>query len=337
MESSNSEKDFHGFGSDVVLPRRLVLEVAGEGEDEYLVSVSREQVTRKRGRGKGVRGSLDTCGGGAIRTENIINERRRNSAVLENALSSPSTSLAPENTPTTSSLPSSVTGTSTRQKMYMLDKVDTRFKFSKLPKAKTVLNIFLLQLNNSSDTFTAAKETITQLKEVWAYHFGRRIIQGYDQDMQENSKKMISEDFNIRRKILNLWEQWKEMERTSRRKDRCATPSFLERQVKFDQEVLDMPFNILAEGYAEILQHESGIKDWKEDLQHLHNQLLRDQIDTCDSRDFKQKKRDNRKVREKQSEEEAQKKQEEEEKAKKMQHSPMDDIEEVDDKDLDEN
>mgnify|MGYP007114569289 CR=1 FL=1 len=49
-------------------------------------------------------------------------------------------------------------------------------------------------------------------------------------------------------------------------------------------------------------------KDWKEDLQHLHNQLLRDQIGTCDTRDFKQKSRDNRKVREK-----AQKKQEEEE------------------------
>ena len=35
MESSDSEQDFHGFGSDVVLPMRLVLEVAGVGEDEY--------------------------------------------------------------------------------------------------------------------------------------------------------------------------------------------------------------------------------------------------------------------------------------------------------------
>ena len=78
--------------------------------------------------------------------------------------------------------------------------------------------------------------------------------------MQENTKKMIMEDFNIRRKILKLWKQWKDMERTSRRKDRVATPSFLEKQEKFVHEVLDMAFNILTKGYDEILQHESGLE-----------------------------------------------------------------------------
>ena len=204
MESSDSEQDFHGFGSDVVLPRRLVLEVAGEGEDEYLVNVSREKVTRRKGRPKGSRGSLDTCGVGAISTLNCIDEKRRNSAVPENSLSLPSASLAPETTPTTTSMPRSATGTSTRLKMYLLDKVDTRFKFSKLPKANAVLNIFLLHLNNSSVTFTAAQETISQLKEVWTHHFGSRVIHRYDQDMQENTKEIIMEDLNIRPKILKL-------------------------------------------------------------------------------------------------------------------------------------
>jgi exonuclease III len=196
----------------------------------------------------------------AISTLNCIDEKRRNSAVPENSLSLPSASLAPETTPTTTSMPRSATGTSTRLKMYLLDKVDTGFKFSKLPKANAVLNIFLLHLNNSSVTFTAAQETISQLKEVWTHHFGSRVIHGYDQDMQENTKKMIMGDFNIRRKILNLWKQWKDMERTSRRKDRGATPSFLEKQEKFVHEVLDIPFNILTEGYDDILQHESGIR-----------------------------------------------------------------------------
>ena len=27
--------DFHGFGSDTVFPKRLILETAGEGDEEY--------------------------------------------------------------------------------------------------------------------------------------------------------------------------------------------------------------------------------------------------------------------------------------------------------------
>ena len=132
MEISDSEQYFHGLGSDAVLPMRLVLD--------------------------GSRGSLDTCGDGAISTLNCIDEKRRTSAVL---------------------------------------------------------NIFILQLNNSSVTFTAAQETISQLEKVWTHHFSSRVIHGYDQDMQENTKKMIMEDFNIRRKVLKLLKQWKDMERTS--------------------------------------------------------------------------------------------------------------------------
>ena len=39
-----------------------------------------------------------------------------------------------------------------------------------------------------------------------------------------------------------------------------------------------------------------GIKDWKEDLLHLKNQLQRNQVGTCGKSDNKQKKKDNRAV-----------------------------------------
>ena len=68
----------------------------------------------------------------------------------------------------------------------------------------------------------------------------------------------------------------------------------LNKREKFVSEVLDMPLNILCGGYEEILKHEAGIKDWNEDLIHLHNQLQREQVGCCDSRDYKKRKRDNR-------------------------------------------
>ena len=63
--------------------------------------------------------------------------------------------------------------------------------------------------------------------------------------------------------------------------------------------MLDMPLNILCQDFKIILQLDSGITDWKEDLQHLYNQLQRDQVGTCDRLDFKHKKKDDRKVLEK--------------------------------------
>ena len=43
---------------------------------------------------------------------------------------------------------------------------------------------------------------------------------------------------------------------------------------------------------------DSGITDWKEDLQHFHNQLEREPVGNCDGLDFKQKKKENIKLKE---------------------------------------
>ena len=68
---------------------------------------------------------------------------------------------------------------------------------------------------------------------------------GYDTDMEE-TKKIISDDKNIKRKILKIWKEWKELERASNREDRCQTPGFKKKEEKFVNDVMDMPFNILG-------------------------------------------------------------------------------------------
>ena len=99
---------------------------------------------------------------------------------------------------------------------------------------------------------------------------------------------MYIDDKYIMEKIINLWKDWKAMERTSKREDRCTKPSFPKQQDSFLQNILDLPFNILCRDYENILKTESGIKDWREDLQNLHKQLQREQVGTCDGYDAKQ-------------------------------------------------
>ena len=52
-------------------------------------------------------------------------------------------------------------------------------------------------------------------------------------------------------------------------------------------DILDLPFDILCQDHASILQ-KSGIIDWAEDLQHLKNQMSRDQPGSCDGVDLRQ-------------------------------------------------
>ena len=226
---------------------------------------------------------------------------------------SPATPLASGAGPTLSGK-----GSKTRPKVYLVDKLEPSLGFAKLPKSKAVLSVFLFHLQGS-DTTSAGNSTLSILKEVWKHHFGPRVVLGYDIGMEEATKKIISDDKYILEKIINLWKNWRDMERTSKRKDRATKPSFLKQQDNFLTNVLDLPFNILCRDYEDILKTESGIKDWREDLQHLHNQLQKEQVGTCDGYDAKQQKRDNRLVFEKLRED-----------AKKSASSDMDQIEEAD-------
>ena len=292
-----SSPDFHGFGPETDIPGRLVVETAGEGEDEHVVRVFRKTRTG-RPRGGGERQPS------AINISNIIDQPRKPS--LNHTLTSPASSAAAsssEISSKTSSKPHTshlqATGTQTRPKIYLLDNLADSFGFSKLPKTRAVLSVFLSyhQKREDNKASIAAQDTLCQVKQVWKYHFGERVIMGYDTGMKEETPKMISDDKNIQMKILKVWQEWLALEKESRR-ERASKEGFLKKQAKFVDEVLDMPFSILGRGYQEVLK-DSGIKDWKEDLQHLHNQLEKEQIGTCDSQDFKQKKKDNRKIKEK--------------------------------------
>ena len=72
---------------------------------------------------------------------------------------------------------------------------------------------------------------------------------------------MIFEDREIKKKILSMWKQFKELERVTRRPDRSYKPTFLAKQERFVNNILDMPFPIVRHNYAIVLK-ESNIKDW---------------------------------------------------------------------------
>ena len=265
--------DFHGFESDTFIPGRLEIETRGTGDEEKVVKVWRK---RKRGNQRLGCGVEDRS---TISKMNILPDPE----ILDlnhNKFSSTSTSSV--------SLP----------KVYLLDSQSDTFGFAKLPKSKAVLGVFLHNLKDS-DPDKAAGRTTDELKDVWRHHFGMRVILGYDSAMKEISKKIISDDKYIKTKILNLWKDWKLLLKTSQRKERAAKPAFKEKEKNFVDEVLDMPFNIANRNYESVLKSESGITDWNEDLKHLHNQLQKEQIGACKGLDIKQKKRDNKKVKEK--------------------------------------
>ena len=123
-----------------------------------------------------------------------------------------------------------------------------------------------------------------------------REIDGFDSNLQEATAVMVIKDIHAKAKIKSTWKEWMELERTARRPDRATKPSFKAKEERFVKEVFDMPFNITRADYATVLKEDSGIIDWKEDLLHLDNQLKREQIGSCDSWDFKQKKRDKNKL-----------------------------------------
>ena len=281
-----------GHDQDEV-PGQLVVKTAGEGAEENMDRVSRK---RKAGRPKG--GGVKKPS--SVSSSNIVEQPRIPRTSSSQSLpTSPPQSTSQEVEKSTPSQ-SNATGTKTRPKVFLLDNAPSSFGFSKLPKTNAVLGIFLTKLKeNQNNEFTAAQNTTKELLEVWKHHFGERVIMGYDSNLKEESVKMVSDDKNIQKKIITVWKDWHQLEKESRRGDRRgSTPGFLKKQDRFVNEVLDMPFKILGRGYEDVLKS-SGIKDWKEDLQHLHNQMERDQIGTCLSEDFKQRKKDNREAKEK--------------------------------------
>ena len=135
--------------------------------------------------------------------------------------------------------PAVESATSSRPKPYLLEKLESSIGFAKLPKTMTALSVFLFHLEiENLDPAKAAQETLNKVKEVWVHHFGTRVINGFDDNLKEEAKKMIISDDNGRRKLISLWKSWKELERISRRPDRAMKNSFKKRQEEFVSYVL---------------------------------------------------------------------------------------------------
>ena len=124
-----------------------------------------------------------------------------------------------------------------------------------------------------------------------------RLVFGYDSQTHLKNKSILQDERTIRTKILDLWKDWKGLRETSQRPDRASKSSFMKKEENFVMNVLDMPFKILCRDYENNMST-AGITAWKEDLQHLNNQLERDQVGTCSGYDVRQKKKDNRKLKE---------------------------------------
>ena len=178
-------------------------------------------------------------------------------------------------------------GTATRTKLYLLGKPSTcDISYSKIPKSSTVLRVFFHYLisdpnnNKHSNNLTLATKkavrdsamtTVNDIKKVWCHHFGITLILGKEfEGGQINPKKiMINTENTICTKIEKLYDEWKGLERLSRRNDR---KDLLMKKEEMFKVKLDIPFNILQKEGEEILCN-SGIKDWQEELQYLRQQL----------------------------------------------------------------
>ena len=220
--SPPSSPPFHGFSDDTIFPQQLVLVTEGEGDEEQLVDVFKKHKVGRPSQGW----EKDKY----INKENISESSRRppSESVISTSKASSSKTF-----------PAVESATSSRPKPYLLEKLEPSIRFAKLSKTRTALSVFLFHLEiEKLDPPKAAQETLNNVKEIWVYHFGTRVINGFDDNLKEEAKKMIISDDNGRRKLISLWKSWKELERISRRPDRAMKNSFKKRQEEFVSNVL---------------------------------------------------------------------------------------------------
>ena len=134
-----------------------------------------------------------------------------------------------------------------------------------------------------------------EVGEVWTLYFGVYVTHGKNSynDIEENEgAKIVIRQDNIEAKILKLYQDYRKLEQESKRPARCGTDSFKAKEEAFSDR-LDTPMDIAKKNAEEKLR-ESPIMNWREDWQHLQNQLQRNQKGCLGLPDLHQKKRDER-------------------------------------------
>ena len=283
---------FHGFGVEEELPGRLLIKTVEVDGEEVFEEITRE---KRRGRPKGVSKLPEISP--------PINKKR------SRAESDPADIPAWRTSSPTPTTPRSATGgTGSRPSFYLLGQAPTSLKMAKVPIQGAVLGRFLTHLEVSSIK-EAAAVTRTEVKKVWLYHFGSRLVEGREIGLEEEgqeSKKIVRTDRHIDDLIKSLHRDWVKLEKESRRSARANKDNFKNKEAGFMKSMLK-PFNIAKLKVEEIMK-ESGIIDWVEEYQYLTNQLSEGQHGCPGPEDTHQKKRDVRNVTDKLSAIEAEKK-----------------------------
>ena len=141
--------------------------------------------------------------------------------------------------------------TTSRPSFYLVGKLNTSMSYSKLPKAKQVLNSFLGFKEKEVGSFNAfyiASKTTKELIKSWLHHFGPRFVLGkmFGKEFESTTNekiKIVKRDIQISEMVVDLYKKWKSLEMESRRPDRSASDSFRDKEDKY-KELLELPFNI---------------------------------------------------------------------------------------------
>ena len=135
----------------------------------------------------------------------------------------------------------------------------------------------------------------SEIRQVWAQHLTSRLV-----DQESN---ILIQDRKIVDRITDFYKRWKALKQDSERKERATTQNFVNKVSAFKDEV-NKPMNILVKDWRENLK-KAGIKDFKQYIQHVENQMKEEQIGSLGSIDTHQIKKDKRKDKETASKEKA--------------------------------
>ena len=102
-------------------------------------------------------------------------------------------------------------------------------------------------------------------------HYGTEV-----EDIVDERLKMIKGDQHVAGKVVELYKKWRSLEGGSRKPDRAVKSNFLGKQEQLRLD-LDLPLDIRKLEAENIIQ-QSGIMDWREEVEYLRNQMTREQI-----------------------------------------------------------
>ena len=180
-----------------------------------------------------------------------------------------------------------------RKDIYLIKNGISQLRLLKLPLNIDILGRVVELHTNGVRINDTVKNVTNEIKDIYSHHFGYSLIYGKGSKQAKGypneSIKLILKDQKIWKKITEMYNSWTEL----KYEDGCGTHRYknFESKEQIFREMLLDPMVIHKQNPEELLK-KSGIKEWKEDLQHLKNQMERTQIGTALGEDRAQRLRD---------------------------------------------